>query len=165
MYSKIMIATDGSELSERAIEQGLDLAKALKASVTVVCVTEPVPAMAMADEAAITSFQDLEQAAVASARAALDGAAALTKGRGVRVEFVNPTAASAAAGIVEAANKAGAELIVMASHGRSGLRRLMLGSQAADVLVNASVPVLVVRLPEKRSAGSPIVPMPLSKNE
>jgi nucleotide-binding universal stress UspA family protein len=154
MYSKILIATDGSELSERAIEQGLDLAKALKASVTVVCVTEPVPAMAMADEAAITSFQDLEQAAVA-----------MTKGRGVRVEFVNPTAASAAAGIVEAANKAGAELIVMASHGRSGLRRLMLGSQAADVLVNASVPVLVVRLPEKRSAGSPIVPMPLSKNE
>ncbi len=148
MYSKILIATDGSDLSARALEQGLDLARLLKAPVTVVCVTEPVPAMAMADEAAIASFRDLEEAAVASARAALDGASAIARQRGVQAEFVNPMAASAAAGIVEVANKTGADLIVMASHGRSGLRRLMLGSQAADVLVNASVPVLVVRLPE-----------------
>jgi nucleotide-binding universal stress UspA family protein len=162
MYSRILIATDGSELATKAVEHGLALAKALKAAVTVVCVTEAVPAMAMADEAAVTSFREFEEAAIASARATLDGAAALAKDRGVEVKLVNPSRSSAAAGIVDAAASEGADLIVMASHGRSGLSRLMLGSQASDVLVSTDVPVLVLRFPETKAAGSPIVPMPLS---
>jgi nucleotide-binding universal stress UspA family protein len=162
MYGRILIATDGSELATRAVEHGLKLAKALKASVTIVSVTEPVPAMAMADEAALTSFRDIEEAAAAASRAALDGAAAVAKKMRVQAKLLNPEGMSPAQGIVDAAAKEGSDLIVMASHGRSGLRRLMLGSQASDVLVSTSIPVLVLRFPETAGDTGTIVPMPLS---
>jgi nucleotide-binding universal stress UspA family protein len=162
MYGKILIATDGSELATQAVEHGLKLAKALKASVAIVSVKETVPAMAMADEAALTSFRDIEEAAAAASRAALDGAAAIAKRMRVQVELLSPEGSAPAAGIVEAAGREGADLIVMASHGRSGLRRLMLGSQASDVLVSTSIPVLVLRFPEAAGDAGTIVPMPLT---
>ena len=146
MYSHILIPTDGSELAERGVDHGLALAKALRAKVTIVTVTEPMAAYASADAALgwraaladFTKYKDAAAEALLSAskqRAETVGAVAET----LQVQHANPGEA-----IVEAARSRDCDLIVMASHGRRGLTRLFLGSQTSEVLANSPVPVLVV---------------------
>jgi nucleotide-binding universal stress UspA family protein len=165
VYKKILIATDGSELATRAVHDGLALAKVLDASVVVVTVTEPWPALAMTNEAGLMTVNpvaEYEKAAEESARAILDGTAAMAKKAGLAVTLLNPTSASPAEGIVETAESQGSDLIVMASHGRRGLGRLVLGSQASDVLVKSRIPVLVIRGPTGKEEAATVPPMPLT---
>jgi nucleotide-binding universal stress UspA family protein len=76
----------------------------------------------------------------------LDEARAMAEQIGISAELLHvPNAAHPATAIIEAAKSRGCDLIVMASHGRRGLRKLLLGSQTSEVLVDGSVPVLVVR--------------------
>ena len=149
MYTHLLVATDGSELAQKGVSHGLNLAKALGAKVTLLTVTEPFPVYGSAsavgwvpdgnDIAAYESGQ--EEAARATLAKASEAAATL----GVVADTVHVPNARPAEAIVETAGKYGCNLIVMASHGRRGLGRMLLGSQTAEVVSHSPLPVLVVR--------------------
>ena len=148
MYSRILIATDGSELSTRGLLHGLDLAAKLGVAASVVTVTEHWSPFDMAGEAqrGVTNpVGEYEAAARAAGRRGLDAAMVLAGERGVAAEPVHVTDSGAAEGIVRTAAEKGCDLIVMASHGRRGLNRVLLGSQAMEVVTESKVPVLIVR--------------------
>ena len=146
MYTHILISTDGSEVARKGVDHGLSLAKSLGAKVTVVMVTErwrvytgPDWAPGPTEMAAYDARQkEAATKVLADVKAAADRL-------GVDAETVHVPEAQPAEAIIATANERGCNLIVMASHGRRGLRRLLLGSQTSEVLVSSPVPVLVVR--------------------
>ena len=144
MYQHILIATDGSELAGRAVSAGLELAKALRAKVTAVTATEPWSSMVTGEVALSFPIQDYEKAAAENAARILSAVSETAGQAGVACEtlHINDFPAD---GIVETAKARGCDLIVMASHGRRGLSKLILGSQASRVLALSPVPVLVCR--------------------
>jgi nucleotide-binding universal stress UspA family protein len=144
MYKHFLIATDGSELAGRALAEGLDLARALKARVTAVTVTEPWSAMMTGEPALTFPIDDYEKAAAESARRILASAGSAARDAGVACETVHASDFPAE-GIIATATDKGCDLIVMASHGRRGLSKLILGSQATRVLALSTVPVLICR--------------------
>lgn len=149
MYTHILIATDGSELAGKGIDQGLALAKQLGAKVTIVTVTEKWSTADVANPARWQlhdhPIEEYEAAAAAAAKTILDAAAAVAAKAGVPVALKHVKDRLAAEGIIEAAAEAGCDLVVMTSHGRRGLGRLLLGSQTTEVLTHSKIPVLVVR--------------------
>jgi nucleotide-binding universal stress UspA family protein len=148
MYQKILVATDGSELASQAVRTGAQLAKELNAALTIVTVTEPLPpvdAAAQAESGDTNPFGRYQQLAERSAMKSLGAAERLASGLGVTCGTVHIKDSYPALGIVETAEEQGADLIVMASHGRRGLTRLLLGSVTNEVLVRSKIPVLVCR--------------------
>lgn len=148
MYRNILIATDGSELAGKAVDQGVALAKTLGAAVIFVTVTEKLSALDMAEEAQLGEPDPIGRYRELTDRAAskiLDAARAVGEKADVTCTGVHVGDSIPAEGIIEIAGKEGCDLIVMASHGRRGLNRLMLGSQTAEVLALSKVPVLVLR--------------------
>jgi nucleotide-binding universal stress UspA family protein len=145
MFRHLLIATDGSELAERAVTQGLALAKVLGAKVTGVTVTEPLASLVAGDASIVLPLQDYERAAAANAARILSGVTTAAGASGVPCEVVHVKEHFPAEGIVETAKARGADLIVMASHGRRGLSKLLLGSETTKVLSQSSIPVLVCR--------------------
>ena len=144
MYRHILIATDGSELAQKAVAAGLALAKKLETKVTVVIATEPWSAMVIGEPALVFPIEEYDKAAAENATRILAGASAAAKDAGVACETVH-VSDFPAEGIVATAKAKGCDLIVMASHGRRGLSKLLLGSQALRVLTLSTVPVLVCR--------------------
>ena len=148
MYRHILIATDGSSLATRAAKQGLALAKALGARVTAVTVTELWSASEMAAKAARGEkhpTDDYEAKASAAAEKVLAEIREAAETEGVRCETLHVADERPADGIVRACEQHGCDLIVMSSHGRRGLERLVLGSQATEVVATSKVPVLICR--------------------
>lgn len=149
MYKHILTPTDGSELATRGLVHGVALARAVGAAVTIVTVTEMWSSLVMAKEprrADANPVEDYERRAADSARMILDGALKIAQDQqGILAETLHIPDQHPAEGIIAAATVKGCDLIVMASHGRRGLGRLLLGSQAAEVLAHSTVPVLVVR--------------------
>lgn len=148
MYKHILIATDGSELATKALEHGLTLAKSDGARVTVVTVTEMWAAMDIAHDVRQGKPDPIghfEQLAAAAAKRILDEAARRATALGVTCTCVHLKDQHPAEGIVDAAKNLGCDLIVMASHGRRGMSRVLLGSQAYEVLSHCTVPALIVR--------------------
>ncbi len=144
MYQHILIATDGSELAGRAVSAGLELAKALRAKVTAVTATEPWSSMVTGEVALSFPIHDYEKAAAENAARILSAVNETAGRAGVACETLH-ISDFPADGIVETAKARGCDLIVMASHGRRGLSKLILGSQASRVLALSPVPVLVCR--------------------
>jgi nucleotide-binding universal stress UspA family protein len=149
MYGNILVSTDGSDLAKKGIEHGIALAKALNAKVTVITVTEPLPVDYGSGHASgwIPSqeeFDRYEAACNDRAGEVLDEARAMAEQIGISAEFLHVPNAYAATAIIDTAKSKGCDLIVMASHGRRGLKKLLLGSQTSAVLADGSVPVLVV---------------------
>src|SRR5690606_19969816 len=130
--------TDGSELAEKGVDQGVALAKETGAKVTFVSVTEVLPSYGIVVAAEWASspaaFQEYREAITKAATEILTKAKAKATEIGVSAEAVHIENQSPAQGIVEAANARNADLIVIASHGRRGVNKLLLGSQAAEVL-------------------------------
>lgn len=149
MYKHILVATDGSELAGKGLDHGLRLAKTLDAAVTVLTVTEPTMVAGSGAGMAWTTGAELMEELIRSnkehADKVLGAARSAAEGQGVAVETVHVADRYAGDAIVETAAERGHDLIVMASHGRRGLGRLLLGSQAADVLSRAAMPVLIVK--------------------
>lgn len=148
MYKHILIATDGSELADKGVAHGASLAKSLGARVTLVTVTEAWSAIAMAEQVergVQNALEAFEQAAAKEAAAILRRASGILETEGVSFETLHIAGQHPAEGILKAAKDAGSDLIVMASHGRRGVRRVLLGSQTAEVLAHTHVPVLVIR--------------------
>ena len=148
MYKRILIATDGSELASRAVSHGLALAKEVKAPVSAVCVTDIWSGFEMAhgyEKGKRDPIGEYESAAASGAKKVLDKAAASASALGVVCDLIHVKDRHVAEGIVATAREIGADLIVMASHGRRGVNRLLLGSQANEVVTHSKVPVLIVR--------------------
>ncbi|KAF1685702.1 universal stress protein UspA [Pseudoxanthomonas broegbernensis] len=148
MYDRILIATDGSELAGKGLAHGLRLAAALGAPVVALTVTEPwMPAFddALALTADAGLRQEYRRGCADAAQRILGDAQARAAAAGVACEAVHVPDGWPSDVIVEAAVEHGAGLVVMASHGRRGLGRALLGSQTQAVLSHSSVPVLVVR--------------------
>jgi nucleotide-binding universal stress UspA family protein len=145
MYKRILIATDGSELAEKAVSTGLTLAKQLAAQVVVVTATEPWTTMTDGTGFAFNfPIEEYEKVAAERAEEILSKvrAQAQTLAMGCETVHVNDFPAE---GILATAKAKGCDLIVMASHGRRGVARLLLGSQAVEVLTLSPIPVLVCR--------------------
>ena len=147
MYRHILIATDGSELAEHAVRHGLSLAKFVGAKVTVIIVEEPVPAVwwsvAEYQLADITARYDEE--IKKHAKSVLDRVTNAAKQACVPCDTMQAQDVQPYEAIIATATDRGCDLIVMASHGRSGLSAVVLGSVTNKVLTHAKVPVLVVQ--------------------
>lgn len=146
MFKHILLATDGSVASQHAAKLAVGLARLHKAKLMAVYVMDPYPYLSMGEsnpfgfQAYMTAAQ--QHAAQAHAQVEVlctqDGADVALEVRAI--ENVAPST-----GIVQTAQAEGADLIVMGSHGRSGIARLMLGSVANKVVAESLVPVLITR--------------------
>lgn len=145
MFTHILIATDGSDLAQKAVTQGLEMAKGLGARVTAVNVTEPWVAVAPSEVAVAFPIKEYDESVAANAARILTAVEIEAKALGVPCSKLHLKDQFPAEGIIDAAEKQGCDLIVMASHGRRGLMRVLLGSQAIKVLTGSSIPVLVCR--------------------
>jgi len=148
MYKHILIGTDGSTIGSRALAHGLALAKMVGAHVTVVTATEPWSALDMVDEVHKHNpnpLQHFAEVASAAAKRVLDEAATHAKAAGVPCDTVHVPDRYAGVAIVETADRIGCDLIVMGSHGRRGIDRVLLGSQAYEVVSHTKIPTLIVR--------------------
>lgn len=144
MYKHILIATDGSELAEKAVAAGLELAKGLGARVTAVTVSEPWAIARTCHGSVAVPFDAYESSAAQEAMKALASAGRLARELAVECEAVH-VKEHTTEGILQAAGHRGCDLIVMASHGRRGISRLVLGSHATRVLTHSAVPVLICK--------------------
>lgn len=148
MYSHILICTDGSDLATHGVDHGLSLARTLGSRVTIVMATDPYPLAAASSTgwvAAPADFESYDARQKEYATAVLTAAKAAADKAGVTAETIHIPRVAPAAAIVETAQKRDCNLIVMASHGRRGIRRVLLGSQTSEVLATTTIPVLVVR--------------------
>jgi nucleotide-binding universal stress UspA family protein len=145
MFKNILIATDGSELSQLAVDKGLKLAKALGAQVTAVTVTPSWISVAPAEAAMSFPVEEYMRANRESAQAILAPVGDAAKQAGVTCALRHEPEQLPAQGILSAAEATGSDLIVMSSHGRRGIKRILLGSQANEVLTHSTIPVLIVR--------------------
>lgn len=147
MFQRILVATDGSELSARAVNKAIGLASALGAELFALKVVH------LQAEGHWDGGINYERAAHAKLEAqqserALEIVAAVkesAQGTGIKVTPLTAKAASVAEAIIDSAQKNGCDLIVMASHGRRGLARVLLGSETQHVLTHSQIPVLVLR--------------------
>ncbi len=144
MFNKILIPTDGSDVSLVGALRALPLAKLTAASVVVVYVQE-VYAFAGIGQSNTAGRQQDTSAARAQATAAVERINEAAKAAGVAVENLIAEDDQPARGIVNAAQSCGADLIVMSSHGRTGVVKLVLGSVATKVLALSPVPVLIIK--------------------
>lgn len=146
-YRHLLVPTDGSEISDRAVEQAVTLAAALGARLRVlhVQVSFPISLVGVGELVEPSTVDALMAAAQQRAETILGEAMARAAAAGVQAEqslLVNPQPHQA---ILEEARSHGCDLIVMASHGRRGLEGLLIGSETQRVLTQSSCPVLVVR--------------------
>jgi len=147
MYKKILIATDGSELSAKAVDSGLALAALSGAEAIVVKVVRRYPRSHMdgAETLDAREAQRVEADWTAHAERELDAIKARGQEKQARVSTEVLHSDLIAESIIGAARHHGCDLIVMASHGRRGLQRLLLGSETQHVLTHTHIPVLVLR--------------------
>ena len=147
MYTHLLVPTDGSKLSDKAIAQAIDLAKLSNAKITFLHATPEYPAPIYAEgvSASPRFRKELAEQAQADAKRVLDRAAAKAAHAKVACNSMHAVTSTPWRAILEAAKKSKCDAIVMASHGRRGLSALLLGSETTKVLTYGKLPVLVVR--------------------
>ncbi len=147
MFNHILIPTDGSALSHKAIALGVKLAKATGARITGVFAAPPATPIVYRDHLPVgyTTPKDHAKAIEASGVRYLGTIAKAAKKAGVRCATVQMTSDFPADVVLAVAGKEKCDLVVMASHGRRGLKGLLLGSQTQEVLARSKIPVLVCR--------------------
>jgi len=145
MFKHILLPTDGSSLSQAAVQKGIRLAKEINAKVTGLCVA-PEAYFAIYEGEIPGSFQDKAMAECkAQAKKQLSEIAEAAEQAGVSCDVVLETSDLPYESIISVAEQKGCDLIMMASHGRRGVGALLLGSETQKVLTHSKVPVLVYR--------------------
>jgi len=144
MFKKILVPTDGSKLAANAASSAAKLAKSQSAQVVGVYVIDPFPYIGIGDASAVGLQAYLAEAKSAAGQA-LETVSKACEAEGV--PFAGDTIERNVVyeGILETAEAEGCDLIVMGSHGRQGVKALILGSVAQKILTHAKVPVLVVK--------------------
>ena len=145
MFKHLLVPIDGSDVTKKALKKVLDLAKKDKASITLVYVSDPMPPMVYSDSSLGYGFsqQDHKKACDAFAKNLFKSALAVL-GTGEAVRTLHTFSPGLAGGVLAAAKKAKADAIVMASHKRTGIKGMLLGSQTNEVIVHSSLPVIVL---------------------
>ena len=146
MYRHILIPTDGSELAEHAVTNGLSLAKSVGAKVTVIIAEEPFDWLGVSETKAQQAPEELAkytEQIKKHAASVLNCVAKAAKEAGVSCDTIQVENAQPHKAIIATAADRGCDLIVMASHGRSGLSAVILGSVTNKVLTHTKTPVLV----------------------
>ena len=145
MFKHLLIPTDGSDLSRKAVLYGVQLAKECGAKVTALTLAEPYRVASM--EAVLVSVgeDDYEEESRRVADQALEQVRVAAEAAGVPCETLREVHDQPYRAIIDAAHAKGCDLIVMASHGRRGMSALLLGSETAKVLTHSTIPVLVYR--------------------
>ncbi len=147
MYKTILVATDGSELSDKALQEATNLLDGSGAKLVLFHATPlhlPPLTEGLSDAMRPEEREQARKTAEEQARTLLSSAAAMVKSAGT-IEQRFTVSNSPFEAIIEAANNFGCDLIVMASHGRRGLSGVLLGSETQKVLTHSKIPVLVVR--------------------
>jgi nucleotide-binding universal stress UspA family protein len=147
MHKHILIPTDGSAFSDKALEYGMALAKSVGAKATVITVSPPYQVFAIDPTLMTETPQTYQAYADQLAAKHLAAAGQIASGAGVTCETVHVTHEQPYQAIIEAAAARNCDLIVMASHGRRGLAAVVLGSETVKVLTHSTIPVLVFRAP------------------
>ena len=147
MFTRIMLATDGSKLSQKAVKSAIDLASKFNAELVAVKVIPRYVQTYFEGSFTVADIdvKSIEAQWAAGAQQVLDKISSSAAAKGVSVKTSVIKSDDIADGLVKAANKMKADLIVMASHGRKGVKRLLLGSETQNVLTHSEVPVLVLR--------------------
>lgn len=147
MYKKILVATDGSSLSKKAVRSAIGLAGSVGADLVALYVVPNYPVSYF--EGGVTiSTQDIartEKQWAEQGQAIVDAVSATAGAEGVKAKGVIARSNLVAEAILAAAKRHKCDLIVMASHGHRGLKRILLGSETQHVLTHSSIPVLVLR--------------------
>jgi nucleotide-binding universal stress UspA family protein len=147
MYKNLLVATDGSKLSEKAVSHAIALAQAVGAKMTAFYAAPDYPLPAYADGVVYEPVSRKEYAKLAAADAAkiLEPMAAKASSAGVECTTAYTIASAPWEAILAAAKKHKSDAIVMASHGRRGISAVLLGSETQKVLTHSKLPVIVVR--------------------
>ena len=147
MYKRILIATDGSALSKKAVTAGIELAMLTGAEITALKVVPRYPLSYFEGGAAISASQvaNTEKQWAEAANAVVQSVKASAEEKGLKARAVTRSSDFVAESVVAVAKKHKCDLIVMASHGRRGLKRVLMGSETMHVLTHSPIPVLVLR--------------------
>jgi len=145
MYKHILIPTDGSELSQKAIKQGLALAKSIGAKVTAITVSETFHTFSVDPVIVTDTPKQYQTHCDARAEEYLSVAKNAAKDANIAYEGMHVIHDHPYEAIVDAAKDKGCDLICMASHGRKGMSALVLGSETVKVLTHSKIPTLVCR--------------------
>ena len=144
MYTRILVATDGSDITSKAVQAAIGLARLSGGSLVAISVKEPFPYSAISEMQPVPpqDFYDAQERIAAQRIKEVVGAAEASglKCDGFTVEALHPWEA-----ILDQAKTAGCDLIVMASHGRRGIAALLLGSETSRVVTHSALPGLVVK--------------------
>ncbi|HWW47730.1 MAG TPA: universal stress protein [Xanthobacteraceae bacterium] len=147
MHKHILIPTDGSSLSQAAVDYGISLAKSVGAKVTILTVSSPFHTFAVEPVMVTDTPETYAKQVAALATRYLDAAKEVASAAGVGCEGLHVEHDHPYLAIIDTATKRSCDLIVMASHGRHGIAAVVLGSETNKVLTHSNVPVLVVRPP------------------
>jgi len=147
MFKHLLVPTDGSALSQEAVTRAISFAKEAGARITFLCAEHPFPALsygigAIFDPHAPALFHEREDSA---AHAILDAAERLALEAGVDCTKMALLSEEPYESIIEGANRNKCDLIFMASHGRRGIKAMLLGSETQKVLTHSTIPVLIHR--------------------
>jgi len=155
MYTRILAAIDGSRASRLALDEAVKIARASGASIVAACVVEHAPQLV--DVGAVyQGGEGASPAVIESATAALEEAEEVFKAQGIQgtTRAIDAYGESVASVIARVAAECEAELIVIGTHGRHGVRRVFLGSVAESLLRSVDLPVLLVRHQEEPGGAS-----------
>ena len=147
MYKHILVCTDGSELSGKAVRHAIGLARALGAKLTAFYASPEYPTPIVSEGIVLEpiSLDEYETRANEQASAILEPVVAAARAAGIDCDSAHLIASSPWVAILETARKVDADVITMASHGRRGLSALLLGSETARVLTHSQLPVIIIR--------------------
>jgi len=145
MFKHILLPTDGSELSEAAIQKGIQFAKSINAEVTAFHVILPFHVLSLRTGILEDTKEQYERQSKDQAEQFLGVIKKAAEKAGVSCDTDYVTSSHPYEMIIKAAEKKGCDLIMMASHGRRGLQGLLIGSETHKVLTHTKIPVLVFR--------------------
>jgi nucleotide-binding universal stress UspA family protein len=145
MFKHLLVPVDGSDVSKKSLKKVAALAKADGAAITLVYVSDPLPPMVYSDSTMGYGISQKEHVKVCEAYAKdVFKQAATALGTGMKAKTLHISNSTLSEGILDGAKKAKADVIVMASHKRTGLKSILLGSETHEVIVHSKLPVLVL---------------------
>ena len=145
MFKHLLVPVDGSDVSKKSLKKVAALAKSDGAAVTLVYVSDPTPPMIYSDSTMGYGISQKEHTQACEAYAKdVFKKAATALGVGIKAKSLHIANSNLSEGILDGAKKAKADVIVMASHKRTGLKGVLLGSETHEVIVHSKLPVLVL---------------------